>query len=138
MSAAASGPSGSATSTRPDTFPRMTNLPTQSPLYWVAEKDRYLRQLMIRDIQALTERTLLVYFATPHPQALIAPGDDIYFCEMLRDAGGGPVDLLIETNGGFTDATEKIAAVLRSLAPDLRVIVPARAKSNGTMLALVG
>jgi Serine dehydrogenase proteinase len=44
----------------------------------------------------------------------------------------------IETIGVYTDATEKIAALLRSLAADLRVIVPCRAKSNGTMLALVG
>src|SRR5262249_6345402 len=36
------------------------------------------------------------------------------------------------------DATEKIASLLRSMVPDLRVIVPCRAKSNGTMLALVG
>jgi hypothetical protein len=39
---------------------------------------------------------------------------------------------------GFTDPTEKIASLLKTLAPDLRVIVPCLAKSNGTMLALVG
>jgi hypothetical protein len=122
-----------------DQFPRTTELPRQSPLFWVAEKDRYLRQLLIRDIQALTGRSLLVYFATStDPRSQIAVGDDAYFAELLRDAEGGPVDLLIETPGGFTDATEKIASLLRSLAPDLRVVVPCRAKSNGTMLALVG
>jgi hypothetical protein len=120
-------------------FPRSTTLPKQSPLFWVAEKDRYLRQLMIRDIQALTGRTLLVYFASMADQrAQISLGDEVYFTEMLRDAKGGPVDLLIETPGGYTDPTEKIASLLRTLAPDLRVIVPCRAKSNGTMLALVG
>jgi hypothetical protein len=138
MSQVPSGGSGRSPSARADAFPRTTDLPTQSPLYWVAEKDRYLRQLMIRDIQALTGRTLLVYFSTPDPRALIAAGDDVYFTEMLQDANGGAVDLMIETNGGFTDTTEKIAAVLRNLSSDLRVIVPARAKSNGTMLALVG
>jgi len=120
-------------------FPRSTTLPKQSPLFWVAEKDRYLRQLMMRDIQALTGRTLLVYFASMADQrAQISLGDEVYFTEMLRDAKGGPVDLLIETPGGYTDPTEKIASLLRTLAPDLRVIVPCRAKSNGTMLALVG
>jgi hypothetical protein len=94
---------------------------------------------MIRDIQAVTGRTLLVYFASSADvRAQISPGDDAYFAEMLRDAKGGPVDLFIETPGGFTDVTEKLAAMLRTLAPDLRVIVPRYAKSNGTMLALVG
>src|SRR6266446_10766143 len=120
-------------------FPRSKALPRQSPLFWVAEKDRYLRQLLIRDIQVETRRTLLVYFAVvTDARAQIMVGDDAYFLEMLRDAKGGPVDLMIETPGGFTDPTEKIASVLRTLAPDLRVIVPCRAKSNGTMLALVG
>lgn len=122
-----------------DQFPRSTNLPIQSPLYWVAEKDRYLRQLMIRDIQAITGRTLLVYFAAFDQRAQIAPGDDVFFAEMLRDAKADtPIDLMIETIGGFTDPTEKIAALLRVHVTDLRVIVPCRAKSNGTLLALVG
>ena len=122
-----------------DQFPRSKSLPRQSPLFWVAEKDRYLRQLLLRDIQDATGRTLLVYFASNSDvRAQISPGDDAYFAEMIRDAKGGPADLLIETSGGFTDATEKIASLLRSMVPDLRVIVPCRAKSNGTMLALVG
>jgi Serine dehydrogenase proteinase len=119
-------------------FPRGLNLPRQSPLFWVSEKDRYLRQLLIRDIMEMTGRCLLVYFALPDVQAQIGPGDDIYLIELLRDGKNGPVDLLIETPGGFTDATEKLASILRQLAPDLRVIVPCRAKSNGTMLALIG
>jgi ClpP class serine protease len=57
---------------------------------------------------------------------------------MLRDAKEGVADLMIETAGGFTDPTEKIASILRDVTGDLRVIVPCRAKSNGTMLALVG
>lgn len=120
-------------------FPRGKALPRQSPLFWVTEKDRYLRQLLIRDIQIETGRTLLVYFGLPDlVQGQISPGDDAYLIELLRDAKGGPVDLLIETPGGYTDAAEKLASVLRQLAPDLRVIVPCRAKSNGTMLAVVG
>jgi Serine dehydrogenase proteinase len=122
-----------------DQFPRSKTLPRQSPLFWVAEKDRYIRQLLIRDIQAQTGRPLLVYFGSMHdPRAQISPGDDAYFAELLRDAKGGSADLMIETAGGYTDAAEKIAALLRSLTADLRVIVPCSAKSNGTMLALVG
>ena len=130
--------SGTPAAPKPEQFPRSSALPIQSPLYWVAEKDRYLRQLLIRDIQAQTKRTLIVYFSVWDQRAQITPGDDIYFNEMLGDVKGGQADLMIETAGGFTDTTEKIAALLRVHIPDLRVIVPCRAKSNGTILTLVG
>jgi hypothetical protein len=42
----------------------------------------------------------------------------------------------LETNGGWTDATEKVVSILRKLAGTYRVIVPRRAKSNGTVIAL--
>src|SRR5271170_5145178 len=48
---------------RAERFPRSTDLPSQSPLFWVEQKDRYLRQLLIRDIEEITGRRLLVYFA---------------------------------------------------------------------------
>lgn len=130
--------SGSNSKSTSDQFPRGVALPRQSPLFWVAEKDRYLRQLLIRDICDTTGRALLVYFSLPEANGQIAPGDDAYLIELLRDAKGRPVDLLLETPGGFTDTAEKLASILRQLAPDLRVIVPFRAKSNGTMLAIVG
>jgi hypothetical protein len=120
-------------------FPRGSALPKQSPLYWVAEKDRYLRQLMIRDIQGITGRDLIVYFTdceTPDSSAQIHPTDDAYLAEVLKPSHGKPIDLMLETNGGYTDATEKVVALLRVCTPDLRVIVPRRAKSNGTLVAL--
>lgn len=120
-------------------FPRTKDLPSQSPLFWVSHKDRYLRQLLISDIQEETERSLIVYFADcDRSNAQIDPTDDVYFAELLKECAGKPVDLLLETNGGMTDATEKICALLRQSAPDLRVIVPRKAKSNGTVIALCG
>lgn len=122
-----------------ESFPRTSALPSQSPLFWVAHKDRYLRQLMVRDIEAATGRTLLVYFADCNAQGSeIDGGDDVFLAELLGSCPKGPVDLLIETNGGQTDATEKLCSLLRAGPSDLRVIVPRRAKSNGTVLALVG
>lgn len=123
----------------PDFFPRSKELPTQSPLFWVSHKDRYLRQLLIKDIEEETGRRLIVYFTDcDRTLAQIDPGDDVYFAELLRSCGKGPVDLLLETNGGMTDATEKICSLLRQSVKDLRVIVPRRAKSNGTVIALCG
>ncbi|MDP9412716.1 MAG: hypothetical protein M3Q08_01205 [Pseudomonadota bacterium] len=122
-----------------DYFPRARRLPPQSPLFWVAEKDRYLRQLLIRDIEEITGRRLLVYFSdceSSDPGVQIISSDDTYLAELLGPGAPQPTDLLLETDGGSTDATEKLVALLRSCAPDLRVIVPRRAKSNGTLLAL--
>ena len=122
-----------------DTFPRTKVLPKQSPLFWVNHKDRYLRQLLIEDIEADTNRCLLVYFTDcDHTAAQIDSGDDVHFAELLNSCAGKPIDLFLETNGGVTDATEKICSLLRATAPDLRVIVPRRAKSNGTVLTMCG
>ena len=122
-----------------DCFPRGKQTPNQSPLFWVTHKDRYLRQLLIRDIEEETKRTLIVYFTDcDNSTAQIDPTDDIYLTELVKDKRHEGVDLLLETNGGFTDATEKICALLRATCPDLRVIVPRKAKSNGTVIALCG
>jgi hypothetical protein len=64
--------------------------------------------------------------------------DPTYFVEMLEDVKGAPVDLLLETTGGFTDAAERVVSILEQMAPDLRVVVAGSAKSNGTVLCLVG
>lgn len=120
-------------------FPRSKIIPKQSPLFWVAHKDRYLRQLLIRDIEEITGRQLVVYFTDcDHTSAQIDQTDDVALFELLQSKAGSPVDLLLETNGGMTDATEKVCSLLRQSCPDLRVIVPRRAKSNGTVIALCG
>lgn len=121
-----------------DQFPRTRDLPSQSPIYWVNQKDRYLRQLMIRDIERATGRRLFVYFANRFVEGSeIDDADPAYLCELLSDfQGGEPVDLLIETNGGKTDSTEAIVSILKNRIDDLRVIVANAAKSNGTLICL--
>jgi len=122
----------------PDYFPRGTVVPIQSPLFWAQQKERYLRQLLIRDIEVRTGRRLIVYFANRLENAQIDATDKTYFVEMLEDTKGAPVDLLLETAGGLTDAAEQIVSVLEQMAPDLRVIVAGSAKSNGTVICLLG
>jgi Serine dehydrogenase proteinase len=120
-------------------FPRGVALPRQSPLFWVQQKDRYLRQLLIRDIESLTGRRLLVYFANRFKaEAQITAGDIPYVEELFGDAANEPVDLFIETSGGQTDATEAIVSLVQSRVSDLRVVVPNSAKSNGTLICLAG
>ena len=119
-----------------DQFPRSSSIPTQSPIFWVGQKDRYLRQLLIRDIESLTGRRLFVYYANRFLGAEINQRDCDYFIELFGDLKGDACDLFIETSGGLTDVTEGLVHLLRNLAPDLRVIVPKAAKSNGTLLSL--
>jgi ClpP class serine protease len=119
-----------------DKFPRSEDLPSQSPLFWVSQKDRYLRQLLIRDIQDVTGRQLVVYFGNRYEQAQIDQRDIALMKELFNNIGGKPVDLLIETAGGVTDATEGLVSLIQAMATDLRVIVPNAAKSNGTVLCL--
>jgi membrane-bound ClpP family serine protease len=118
-------------------FPRGSDLPKQSPMYWVREKDRYLRQLLIQDIQHQTKRDLVVYFTTMgYGQIDARDADDI--SEALADCKSRDIDLLIQTPGGFVDACEKLISVLKQRTDDYRVIVPSWAKSAGTIIALSG
>lgn len=121
---------------RDERFPRTIDLPTQSPLFWVEQKDRYLRQILIRDIEEQTGRRLVVYFANRFEKAQIDQRDCSFFAELFGDVGDNPVDLLLETSGGQTDATEALVKLLQNLTKDLRVIVANAAKSNGTLLGL--
>jgi ClpP class serine protease len=121
---------------RNEKFPRSTELPSQSPLFWVEQKDRYIRQLLIRDIEELTKRRLVVYFANRFENAQIDHRDCSFTAELFGDVGSDPVDLLLETIGGVTDATESLVTLIRNLTKDFRVIVANAAKSNGTLLCL--
>jgi hypothetical protein len=77
-------PRGEVTIDRDDEFPRGTAIPSQSPLFWVQQKDRYLRQILVRDLEALTGRRLLVYFANRfNPEAMITAGDIPFIASLL-------------------------------------------------------
>lgn len=119
----------------PLTFPRAPLLPQQSPKYWVKEKDRYLRQLLISDIQEITERSLIVYF-TVHSKGAIEATDADDLSEALMGCKGKNIDLLIQTPGGSVDACEKIISLLSQVCNSYRVIVPSYSKSAGTVIAL--
>src|SRR5664279_5034725 len=119
----AENPSDQTQKERSEKFPRTSDLPGQSPLFWVEQKDRYLRQLLIKDIQNITNRTLLVYFANRFENGSeIDQRDCSLVSEVFLDAKGGPVDLLLETNGGNTDATDSIVSFIRNTTPDFRAV----------------
>lgn len=115
-------------------FPRSALTPSQSPKYWVKEKDRYLRQLLIGDIQGATKRPLFVYFAQLDQSINHTDPDDI--SEILSGISVKEADFIIQTPGGNVDATEKIISILKQKLDSWRVFVPSWAKSAGSVIAL--
>ena len=115
-------------------FPRSGKLPAQSSKYWAKEKDRYLRQLLISDIEDETGRELVVYFARMDQPIVETDADDL--SEMFEGVESKNIDILIHTPGGSVDAIEKIVTVLQNRTDDYRIIVPSLAKSGGTVIAL--
>jgi hypothetical protein len=117
-------------------FPRTNKIPIQSPKYWVKEKDRYLRQLLIRDIQQDTGRELVVYFTNFASGSMIS-SDATDLSEVLDDCKTKDVDIFIHTPGGSVDACEQVISILKLRLPEgYRVIVPSMAKSAGTVVSL--
>lgn len=109
--------------------------PAQSPLFHATHKDRYRRQELIKDIEDMTKRRLLVYIA--EAQAPIGYDDVLPFGDLLDDVEKGEkVDLLLDSPGGDADQAEKLAYIIREKASAFRVIVADRAKSAATLIAL--
>lgn len=115
-------------------FPRSPLTPYQSPKYWVKEKDRYLRQLLIGDIQGATGRPLFVYFSQLDQSINHTDPDDL--SEILSGIQGDEADFFIQTPGGNVDATEKLIGILHQRLKSWRIIIPSWAKSAGTVIAL--
>lgn len=123
--------------TGPDEFPRGRGIPAQTPQYWVGQKDRYIRQLLISDIEEQTGRDLVVYFGSFEAESgQIHPQDVRHLHDVLQSGKRDAFDLFLQTSGGFTDATEQLVSLLRGCGRSYRAIVPTAAKSNGTVLAL--
>lgn len=114
--------------------------PEQTPLYHALNAERYARRSLIEQVQQITNRKLLVYHTNiAHPNSHIEPGDVAPFQEMVYDClhqGHLDVDLVIHSVGGDIDTAEKIVNILRKPLRSLRVIVPERAKSAATLIAL--
>ena len=115
-------------------FPRTLGHPTQSSKFWAKEKDRYLRQLLIGDVEQITGRELVVYYAQLSEAINHTDPDDL--SEILEGLKTKDIDLVIQTPGGMVDAVEKFVAVLRQRVSSYRVIVPSWAKSGGTVIAM--
>jgi hypothetical protein len=117
-----------------DIFPRSAKIGRSSPLYWAANKDRYIRQLLIQDIQDVRKRDLIVIFHGP--RAEIDDADIGYLAELLTGVETPEFDLLLETAGGFSNSTDALLELLDNTKKRFHAIIVSAAKSNGTLLSL--
>lgn len=115
-------------------FPRSKALPIQSSKFWAKEKDRYIRQLMISDIEEQSGREVIVYFSQLDEGISHSDADDI--SEIIEALSTKHADLILQTPGGMVDAVEKFVIVLKARLHSFRVIVPSWAKSGGTVIAM--
>ncbi|MBI2846353.1 MAG: hypothetical protein HYX82_00570 [Chloroflexi bacterium] len=113
------------------------NIPTQTPLFYAIQKDRYYRQNLIKEIETETKRKLISYVASfDHPGGSIDKSDVLSFGDLLHGMKSQHIDLLLHSPGGDIDVAEKIVYMCWSRASSLRVIVPESAKSAATLIAL--
>lgn len=115
-------------------FPRTNGLPTQSSKFWAKEKDRYLRQLLLADLEAHTGREVIVYYSQLFEGIGHSDSDDL--SEIIEGLSTESADIILQTPGGLVDAVEKVVTVLKARLDDYRVIVPSWAKSGGTVIAI--
>lgn len=111
---------------------------SRSPLYEALNQGRYHRQSIITTIEEVTKRRLIIYYANiQHPASNISSVDVAPFHELVMDCDqDSDIDLILQTPGGDADAAEKLVIMLRSRAKSFRLIVPERAKSAGTLMAM--
>ena len=98
------------------------------------------RQALIKEIEQLTKRRLLVYVAdiNKQPDSALNPEDKTGFSDLIQDIGEAEIDLLVNSPGGFAEVTEAIVGMLRSRFKSVRFAIPNMAKSAATLLVLSG
>ena len=63
--------------TKAEYWPQGPSFDRHSPLFFAENKDRFLRQCLIREIQIKTGRPLVVYFASPYSLDSSISTDDV-------------------------------------------------------------
>jgi len=102
-----------------------------------------LRQETIKRIEAATKRSLICYtskiYNPPQPQhTSINHFDLVGFSDLISTISPPNVDILIVSNGGEVEATDRIVTLLRERFNHIRYIVPSNAFSAATLLCFSG
>ena len=94
----------------------------------------HLNQLLTR-LEKERERPAIVYWTTP--LARISLGAELPLFDQLRALGQSPaLDVVLHTSGGATEAPWRFISLIREYTKKLSVLVPHRAHSSGTLIAL--
>lgn len=97
------------------------------------------RQDLIRQLEAQTKSTIVLYVANPrHAASSMNLQDAVLLENVLKQAGPiKDLDLVVNSPGGAGEAADKILHICREFCREgrLRLIVPHFAKSAATMLA---
>lgn len=105
--------------------------PEQSPLFHIAQAARYARREDIQTYEQVTGRSLVVFWGPIFPYCVP------YFFDAVNEIDQDePLDLMITSDGGDPEVSLQMANICRSGRSDFRVIVPERAASSATLLAL--
>jgi len=101
-----------------------------------------LRVETLRRIEAITARPIICYVSrgsAPAGVSLAIDDSDLgAFSDLLLDVEGDEIDVLIVSNGGIAESTERIVRLLRDRFTHIRFIVPSNAFSAATLLCLAG
>ena len=105
-----------------------------------SKQHQQIRLQLIGDIEAHTKRKLIVYAADfrKAPYSIIDLTDKAGFSDLIEGIQGNPLDVLVQSPGGFAEATEDIVKLLRANFSHIRFIVPHTAMSAATMFCLSG
>ena len=109
----------------------MSELPSQSPLYHAQHSDRYDRQALIRQYEDIAKARLITVVD------IIGFWSVTHLEELLYDANPDEdLHLMLDTPGGDGEIAVRMARSAQARCKKLTVIVPDRAKSAGTLLAM--
>ena len=104
-------------------------------------RGREKRRELIANLEEELEARLLVYFAADSPIAGAKIFEDVLrpMYDHLQDIGHGDnLALYLYSRGGQREAPWKIISLLRRYCEKLTVVVPFRAHSAATMIAIGG
>lgn len=103
----------------------------------------FLREETYSRIERITGRPLICYVTktngvAPGVPAYIDDSDLVGFSDLIQAVQGENVDILIVSNGGSPEASERIVHLLRERFKTIRFIVPANAFSAATLICFSG
>lgn len=106
-------------------------LPQQSPLFHATQSARYERQSLIRQYESAYDCRLVVLIDAIFPHSVTL------FEDLIYDADAGTdLHLMLHSPGGDGETAVRITRAAQARCKELTVIVPDRAKSAATLLAV--